>query len=155
MKFGVIYSIDWNSSEFTEDPFESYEEAADLLPLFHKTESTEYDPEGGEHQELHAKYAGIDLLTQTQFEHFLRVTRMVASQTPTLGSIIGYAWGMGWTAPAVRFFSYSKQFEEIAYVTPVPEVEIRRERSDEEQWRAWERVRDAVVRMYEKGVGEA
>lgn len=154
MRFGVIYSIDWNSSESEENPFEGYEEAADLLPLFHKTENTEFDPKGRKNQALHAKYASKELLTRKQFERFLSVTRMVSDPTPTRGSIIGYAWGMGWTAPAVRFFSDSKPWEEDAYVTPVPDFEPKWSLHDTERfYQVWERVRDAIVDFYEDNEG--
>ncbi len=165
MKFGVIYSIEWNRSEGTECPFEEQDDK-ELLALFDKTEDHRpgIDTEGDGLEEedddpviYSCKFASRELLTREQFDRFLDVTGLRSDGTPTMGSIIGYAWGLGWTAPAVRFYDpYCKTYEESAYVTPVPDVEPRNIEDDEElaayQMRCWERVRDAVVSHYEDGV---
>lgn len=164
MKFGVIYTIEWNRSEGTECPFEEQDDK-ELLALFEKTEdhrpaNTEDDGLEDEDDDpviYSCKFASRELLTREQFDRFLDVTRMRSDSAPTMGSIIGYAWGLGWTAPAVRFHDPgNRTYEESAYVTPVPDVEPRDIEDDEEfaayQMRCWERVRDAVVRHYEDGV---
>lgn len=168
MKFGVIYSIDWSMKESEECPALSGEDA-EVMSLFDITESNkvfegmdEDNPATG-----HMKFASKELLSRKDFERFLRHTRLTASSTPTMGSIIGYAWGMGWAAPAVAFESDSRDYEEMAYVTPVPSTTPRKfildpnhplglyehvTATEEYQARCWVRVRDAVVRTYEDGV---
>jgi hypothetical protein len=175
MKFGVIYSIEWFPGESTECPALNGE-SSKVMELFDVTEDTAPDEDEDEEDEeekedddegRRMKFVSKDLLSREEFEKFLQHTRLTASPTPTMGSIIGYAWGMGWTAPAVAFESDSGDYDELAYVTPVPEVEPRQFHVDsnnplglvahvteieEYQDRCWERVRKAVINTYEHGV---
>lgn len=156
MKFGVIYSIEWSTDEDDECPALSGEDS-DVMSLFDITERSEG----------HRKFASKDLLSREDFERFLRHTRLTASSTPTMGSIIGYAWGMGWTAPAIAFESDSRDYDEMAYVTPVPDTKPREFHIDPADpfgmakhvveteaymTRCWERVRRAVINTYDDGV---
>lgn len=166
MKFGVIYTIEWNRSEGTECPFEEQDDK-ELLALFEKTEdhrpaNTEDDGLEDEDDDpviYSCKFASRELLTREQFDRFLDVTRMRSDSAPTMGSIIGYAWGLGWTAPAIAFRdSACGIYDELAYVTPVPDVGVRHIENEEElfayQERCWERVRRAVINTYKDGVPE-
>lgn len=148
MKFGVIYSIGWDTDQSEECPALSGENSS-VMRLFYVTNETGEDL--GEPRR-YMKFVSTDLLSRADFERFLEHTRLTASSTPTMGSIIGYAWGMGWTAPAVAFEGDSRDYEEMAYVTPIPDVSQQRELTAERMDRCWERVRQAVINTYKDGV---
>lgn len=166
MKFGVIYDIEWDGEYDNECPALSGE-GAEVMQLFNITEDGAADADEDEPAKRHMKFASKELLSREEFEKFLRHTRLTASETQTMGSIIGGAWGMGWTAPAVMFESDSREFEEMAYVTPVPDVPPKEfpvddkhqfglaesvVRADEYMERCWQRVRRAVINTYAEGV---
>ncbi len=155
MKFGVIYSIDWFATDSDTCPALDGEDA-EVMKLFDITESNDIEGSDDEPARKHMKFASKELLNRKDFERFLQHTRLTASSTPTMGSTIGGAWGMGWTAPAVAFEGDDRVYEEMAYVTPVPDVEPRQFHIDPKnplglaahvieveayQDRCWERVR--------------
>lgn len=168
MKFGVIYDIEWDGDKDDECPALSGE-GAEVMQLFDIKEdiTTDADEDEDEPAKRHMKFASKELLSREEFEKFLQHTRLTASETQTMGSIIGGAWGLGWVAPAVAFESDSREYVEMAYVTPVPGVPPREfpiddkhqfglvesvTKSDEYMERCWQRVRRAVINTYAEGV---
>ena len=166
MKFGVIYTIEWDDDHWQgECPFESGDAPEDFdISLFEMTEDGEGDTDIYENGRSR-KYVSRHLLTRDQFDAFLRYTRLVAVETETMGSIVGGKWGMGWWVPAIPFQDSGSgdEFFEDAYVTPVPDVPPRQfavDKTDqfglasavldqnEYMTQRWERVRKAVISVY-------
>ena len=153
MLFGVIYTIEWDPAENSECPPLEGDEADMLHELFDVT-GTETCGENGAYTRTH--FASKDLLSREDFEHFLRYTRLQSSPTPTMGALIAWRWGLGFSSPAVAFESPDSLFVESAYVIPLPEVEPRELECAQDvelrAQRAWERVRTAVINTYKEGI---
>lgn len=145
MKYGVIYSFDTTAKNSVAQFYPRD------LKLFKTTEGDEqanYEEVFGP-KSKHRKLVSKDLLTQKQFDRFVRDLCLCAEDIETMGSLTGGAWGLGWVVPAVSFNDYSGQdYMANAYVTPVPDVELLREPDDERMERAWQRVRRAVINKY-------
>ena len=167
MKFGVIYSIEWDGTCYGTCPFEHGDMPEGLsLDLFEKTE----DYEGGSDffaEPKSAKFCSKELLTRKEFEKFLEYTQLHAEDHETMGSLIGWKWGLGNWAPAISFqdSGHGDGYFEDAYVTPVPDVPPKsfpEPEDDLEKYRigqmrdaymerCWQRVRRAVINMYGYG----
>jgi len=147
MKYGVIYSFD----TVRDNSVKGFYPRRPLMKLFQTTEDddqADYDEVFGPHSK-HRKLVSKDLLTQEQFDKFIEDVGLRADDTETMGSMIGFAWGLGWMAPAVSFSDNDgRDYVANAYVTPVPDVTMTREPDDDRMERAWQRVRRAIINKY-------
>lgn len=134
MQFSVIYSVDVPADTDVLDFAPPH--AAD----WHETEDDgqfgfgylEGCCDGGHHR----KWCSI--LNREQFEEFVEHCGLVADDTETKGS------GLGW-APAVSFMSVDSDALKSAYVTPFPRTNKQPlDRND------WKRLRGAVLAVYGK-----
>jgi hypothetical protein len=92
----------------------------------------------------HRKLVGV--LSQSDFDELVEDCEIAAQDVETMGCL-GVPWG--WHAPAISFRSEHDCAIVEAYVTPLPSFEIKN-RQDDDEWqnRAWERIRDAVIKKY-------
>jgi len=143
MLYAVIYSVDVKEGQ----PFRPW--------MVHgkQWERTERINEGDDESWKHGKWCGI--LTEEQFEKFLRDKELVASDVRTLGSLGFPAIGI---SPAISFepycdfYYYNPQvIYKGAYVTPLPEVH-KHGASMYYNIEDWERVRKDVINKYSDGV---
>lgn len=140
MHFSVIYTADW-------DP--ECHKVANFAPphvrkLWDLTETgfnelSDFDPPWP-----HRKWCAY--LTREQFDEFVSHCNLYADVTPTAGSLGAPGFGLGW-APAIAFSAGDNMSYAQAYVTPVPDVEIKHQ-NDERMARRWEAIRDAVLSIY-------
>jgi hypothetical protein len=147
MKFSVIYSVDvLNGNESIQCYMPSQRH------LFDTTEGDECyeygylaDECGNEsyRKGKHRKLCGI--LNRKQFERFLSDTGLYAESVETMGSIGAPGFGCGW-APAISFTADESSAVVNAYVTPIPEVEIKSEKSNRSE--SWNRIKRAVLSLW-------
>lgn len=147
MLFSVIYSVDvLNSNESIQDymPSQRYlfdtTEGDDCYQYSYLAdESGDESYRKGKHRKLCA------ILNRKQFERFLSDTGLHADDVETLGSIGAPGFGCGW-APAISFTADEYSAVVNAYVTPIPEVEIKSEKSNRSE--SWNRVKKAVLSLW-------
>jgi len=146
MRYGVIYSFD---TERTNKVKRFYPRNMKLFEVTEGDSQGDYDEIFGP-KSKHRKLVSKNLLSQVQFDRFIDDVGLRAQNVETMGSIIGFAWGLGaWTVPAISFDDNDGQdYIANAYVTPIPDVELTREPDDHRMERAWERVRLAVINKY-------
>jgi len=144
MRFSVIYEFDCpmglSVTQFT--PTQRH--------LFDLTEQADGEPSewcgdlwGGKVK--HRKYCA--LLTRKQFERFLSDTGLFPEDVETLGSLGAPGYGLGF-APAISFRNDDPEAIQSAYVTPLPEVEPKRELTPKRCEQVWQRVRRAIFSVY-------
>jgi len=135
LEFSIIYDVE---CEMDED-VEKYGPPWKQENLWEKTE--EYIEEYDEGLWLKcAKWAAI--LSKEEFDEFIEHTGLYAEDVETSGSIGAPGFGYGW-APAISFRNEMPPYRG-AYVTPIPKIK-RKEGWDNKDW---ERIRNAVLRMY-------
>jgi len=94
----------------------------------------------------HRKYCAI--LTKAQFLEFIDQCGLMASSTPTAGSLGAPGFGVGW-APAIAFTTESSEHDACAYVTPLCcGADGRPIRAAGCNERDWERVRRVLIGRY-------
>lgn len=145
MKFSVIYSFDCAM----DVPVSKY--MPSQRRLFDMTERSDGQPDdwcgdlwGGKckHRKLCA------LLTREQFERFLSDVCIYPEDVETMGSLGAPGFGYG-HSPAISFSDHDQPDAILsAYVTPIIEVEPRREVTPERSEQVWQRVRRAVLNFY-------
>ena len=145
MLFSVIYSADC-------DPALSIRQYSPAnLKQWDLTERADGEPDewcgewwGGKCK--HRKWCAV--LTRPQFEAFLNKACIYPSDTETMGSLGAPGLGHG-VSPAICFDDFRDDAILNAYVTPIPQVERKRDLTPEEEERVWQRLRHAVIRQYQ------
>ena len=96
----------------------------------------------------HSKWVGV--LNQEQFDEFIEATGLHIQDVETMGSL-GVPWAFPGIAPAISFTGGGgEEVIQDAYVTPIPDIELKNRLEDEEwQERAWERIKAALLRRYD------
>jgi hypothetical protein len=138
MRFYVIYSFDCRRDQSVKN-FQP--------PHITKWDLTEGDDqyENGKHRKYVAE------LSKEEFIEFVDHVGLYSKDVETMGSLTGFGW-----LPAISFdgdcYDYSDPTYQNAYVTPIPEVEIKRELKDAHrkrlQDRYWKMIRKAVINQF-------
>lgn len=144
MRFSVIYSVDCAMGE----PIGQY--SPPRSRAWQMTERDDGQPDewcgelwGGKCK--HRKWCA--LLTRKQFDEFIDKVCIHAEDVETMGSLGAPGFGYG-LAPAISFIDHGPEAILSAYVTPIPDVEPKRELTPERSEQVWRRVRSAVLAVY-------
>jgi len=143
MRFYIILCIDIPRSEYIR-AYSPSKSIRRKLRLTEGDEQFEYGHLGGEWEKgKHRKYVGE--LSRKDFESVVSDCGLMAESTTTGGALIEDGF-----MPTMSFFSEHPVALVNAFVTPIPEVEMK---GMERDWEAvWERVSGAVYRTYRYGV---
>lgn len=147
MRFGVILTIDCQRQDSITEWLPPNPRLFKLTEKDDQGDCEHFGPKWKNHK--HRKYVGE--ISREQFDALVEKLNLKADSTPTMGSL-GVPWtasGLG-LAPAVCFVEDADRLEAYlqAYVTPLPEVQMRKSGTDDYYDRCWERVRRAVLNTY-------
>ena len=93
----------------------------------------------------HRKWCAV--LTRKQFDRFVVHVGLFAEDVETMGSLGAPGCGFG-LSPAISFRNDDTDAIQSAYVTPLIEVEAKREITPERSDKVWNRVRRAMLRTF-------